>query len=601
MSLRPRLSTILVLLLCAGLLLWRHSGWRRVLDPDEANDAVFEVLEQPLDFSVEGKPLKVALEQFSRQTGVPVEMDSFLQLPSDPRRMSVSLHLPGCSAAAVLNLLLRQVDLDFLPVVKNGRVVITSRERAVNSTAYFVGQVHTIPPAVAGERGLNASRLVDLLQVHLPLTREDPFSTGAIEPLPGAIAVSNLASEQRFIRRLIEALTSVERGTNTTPWVCIAPSSTSATLDLRQKMQQVVSVDFHQMPLRDVIDDLARTYSLPVFIDRLALEQVAIDLDVPVDTEQLPPVTLRLTNVRLETVFRWLFDQTNLTCLPYDDVIYITASDEAEEFRECRVYDVGCLIDRYSVDSDTLIEMFQSIFGPDLWIEYNSSAVMVCSRSLIVTAEPEMQDQLAGLLQRLNTMFDPRAWPADGDAKPVGTPLFEQLTRAVTMQVDRQPLGEWLDTLRMDHGLNIVVYPGRDFLLDLQETVSGAVTDRPMLAALKSLVDPLGLDFTIVDEVLVLVPKELLPYDGSCEVRLYDTAAILSGAAVDWRADRDENRLDHFVADAILPGSWQQTMAAKDRHPPCSMCWWPVRRLKSMLWLEPCWNNLPVCRTGRLM
>ena len=72
---RPRLLTIIVLLICAGLLFWRHRPTFEI-DPDLANEAIYRQLEQPIALTCDELPLGEALELFSQATGIEVDIDS---------------------------------------------------------------------------------------------------------------------------------------------------------------------------------------------------------------------------------------------------------------------------------------------------------------------------------------------------------------------------------------------------------------------------------------------------------------------------------------------------------------------------------------------
>ena len=559
MTMRPRISTILVLLACGGLLLWRHSPWRRLQDRDTANETVFQLLSQPIDFSVERRPLKVALEQFSRQTGIQVQMDSFLQPPPDPTKLSVSLHLSGVSGASVLDLLLRQVDLDWLPVVKDGRVTIASSDRALDSTAYFVGQLHTIPAAAVGSAGTDAVSLADAVKTLLSNTWEDVGGTGVAEPLPGAIAVSHLASTQRTIRRLVEAIAALEHDADSAPWVSITHPSTKAMLELQQKLEKKVSVDFDEIPLREALDELAREYSLPIFVDQLALNDVAIDLTGPVDTSGEHLVTLRLSDVAFSAVLTHLLHPFGVTHRICDQVIFITTFDQAEERDlDCRVYDVGVFLHEHQIDADTLIESITSLITPSYWADVGGVGyAMVCGRGLVVSASPRVHDQIVDFLRRLHTMLDPQAWPDNEEPETEHARLMEKLTQAVSLTVDQKPLAVWLDDLRAQYGLNLVVNPDVDPQVDLEAMVSGEVRDRPLLGAMKSLVRPLELDVFIVGEVLLLRPIEVSADDDALDIQMYNVAAIFPDSVTDPdAADKYANRLRSMVDYAVSPGTW---------------------------------------------
>ena len=305
---RPRLPTLLVLLVCGALLLWRHWPWHVARDPDAANEAVFARLAEPLDFSVEGLSPANALRQFSEQTGLQVVTDEMC-----------------------------------------------------------LGNVWSWD--VFG----------------------DPRT---VKTLPGAIAVSHLAESQRFVERLIETLTASERGASPGPWVSITHPPSKALLELQQKLQTKVSVDFDQIPLCQALDYLAqRSIRCRCLSTDVALEAIGLDLTRPPGSNDHPEITLHLKDVKLSTVFRWTLHRANLASQIRDEVLFVTTPEQAERLVDCRVYDVERLLRQCQVDPDTLIELITTIVAPDTWSDVGGPFdLTVCGQGLIVPATPGSAD-----------------------------------------------------------------------------------------------------------------------------------------------------------------------------------------------------------------
>jgi len=101
-------------------------------------------------------------------------------------------------------------------------------------------------------------------------------------------------------------------------------------------MQQPVSVDFKQMPLQDVVDQLQRVAKLQIHVDRGALEVVGIETDTP--------IAFSAADLPLRAVLELMLNEHALTWDIRQGVLVVTTDMEAERKLTSKVYNVRDLL-----------------------------------------------------------------------------------------------------------------------------------------------------------------------------------------------------------------------------------------------------------------
>lgn len=121
--------------------------------------------------------------------------------------------------------------------------------------------------------------------------------------------------------------------------------------ELREVMQQKLSVDFQETPLIFAIQTIAEQMQKDIRLDRTALGKSTV--------RERTPVTLKLTDQKLSVVLRAMLSNLNLGWYLRDEVLWITTTDVAAGFRKSAVYDVRDLC-RDQNESKALREAIQS-------------------------------------------------------------------------------------------------------------------------------------------------------------------------------------------------------------------------------------------------
>lgn len=109
----------------------------------------------------------------------------------------------------------------------------------------------------------------------------------------------------------------------------------SANDRIEAELNKTTSVDFVDVPLKDVCAFLSENHKIPIFIRKKKLAEASVSVDTP--------VTISLRGVPLRTVLEFVLEESELT---YDirDVLIITTPEDAESRLWIRVYDCRDLL-----------------------------------------------------------------------------------------------------------------------------------------------------------------------------------------------------------------------------------------------------------------
>lgn len=119
---------------------------------------------------------------------------------------------------------------------------------------------------------------------------------------------------------------------------CVAgkPLANSKEREIERSLQMLVTVQFKNMPLRQVIDQLRGMAGINIVPDQPALEEQAISVD--------RPVTISLEKVSLKNALALVLRQVNLTYVIRDEALQITTPEKAKGKLVQKTYAVADLV-----------------------------------------------------------------------------------------------------------------------------------------------------------------------------------------------------------------------------------------------------------------
>ncbi|MDP1562186.1 MAG: STN domain-containing protein [Pirellulaceae bacterium] len=355
--------------------------------------AVPEISDQPrvvdpTEFLPEKLTKKVSVDLRSASLGemvdwlrTQVELTVLVQYSElDDEQISTSDPISDWLEDEPIYLLLDRLRLLGIGWYYEGEVLYLTTRAAVDgrqvTTPYLLGELL--------DGGYNGKQIVRLIESLLePNSWENSGGNGRINLIGDMIFVRNTAAVQRKIRGLLTGLPQHGRQT-------LLDTSTTDRL-LRDKLASPVSVEYKDMPLEEVVRDLASQSGTDLRLDRPALRQLRV--------RDRQPVTLQIRQQPLKTVLDYLLPQIGLGWRIRDGVLWITAPDRGE-IQLTALYDVRDLC-RDMSESDALREAVQSQM-PSVFEEDGGEAVIDFGKpgTMVVWATPSEHDVLLELLEK---------------------------------------------------------------------------------------------------------------------------------------------------------------------------------------------------------
>ncbi len=106
--------------------------------------------------------------------------------------------------------------------------------------------------------------------------------------------------------------------------------------EIESKLNTPVTLNFKDVPLYSVLQDLQAYHNIPIWPNRAALEEAGISLD--------RPVTIQVGNLSLKSALNLLLNDAHLTWVIRDEVLQVTTPADARGKLETRTIDVTDLV-----------------------------------------------------------------------------------------------------------------------------------------------------------------------------------------------------------------------------------------------------------------
>jgi RNA polymerase sigma factor (sigma-70 family) len=185
--------------------------------------------------------------------------------------------------------------------------------------------------------------------------------------------------------------------------------------DVEKKLQATLNVNYTEITLEEVLEQLRNTSRLNIFVDKPSLDAAAIQLN--------QPVTLRLDGVSLKTALKYLLRNSGLTFMVEDGIVIITAGAVPGNERVSKVRRVYPVADLVAENAEDLIRVIRNtVDSPRSWaprkfavtpvglqgtddpfdnLEGGTIEYFAPGKSLVVNQTREIQDEVEKLLEEL--------------------------------------------------------------------------------------------------------------------------------------------------------------------------------------------------------
>lgn len=477
--------------------------WHASATPPEQK--IRQALTRKISLDIRDMPLEEALDLVSQRIGVRVhirrrkleEADVSLQIP-------VSLVLRDVSVESLLRHLLQPLELAHL--VRDDVLQITTRDNSLETLPIVIYNVRDLVETGAGPAAFDYDSLIDLITTTAqPDSWDDVGGPGSIASLDqGWLVISQTdefhAEVAELLAKLREHL-ALGRGGS----LPSLPSKSVAEKKIRQALDRPIRLEFEEVPLGMVADELSRQFGINVLVDWPHLKEIGFPEPIPL-TCRLPELPLRdALSLALRLLDPYGYE---LGWTLQDEALVFTTSDRALAQRELLVRDCRPLLtggaSRELLDQEALTDLVTTLVERDLWDDTGGPATTCAFRGLVVTSGPlklnarvarfldHLEQELAGrhLPKVAGAASEPTAQWLDRSAGDLA--ILEKLRQPVRVDPRGKSLTVTLTQLAQDAGVPILF----DHPLLVQEDINPSrffidlpLADISLSAALEHLLD----------------------------------------------------------------------------------------------------------------
>ena len=308
----------------------------------------------------------------------------------------------------------------------------------------------------------------------------------------------------------------------------------------RQKLQQIISLDVTDQPLKDVLADMERKHGLRIELDVAALVNSGLS--------PAQHVTLRLHDARLgnaiELLLLQLEPKPSAGYAIVGDAIRITSVEEADQLVVTKFYHVApWLAVDPAFSEDELAAAIYPIAGE----------TKVLPGALAATRPERVQDEVSELLDAIARVADAPFAPPPKEPSPAEAAIARALTERADFDFEKKPLSQALAELAKRHQINIVMDPARlaEANVPPRTPVTARAGGASLRSALKRMMYELGLDFLTEHDAIVVTSKEFA--DTRLVPRVYEVQDLMTR-----ESPTSPDNLAGFITDNVRPDSWKE-------------------------------------------
>lgn len=238
----------------------------------------------------------------------------------------VTVQIEGVSVRSLLNLTLRDLDLDWR--VREGVLIISTPE-ALESQ--LVTQAYPVDDLarLGGANGIYDydSLIAAMTRVVAPDSWDSVGGPGAIQAIYGSLVVSQVRDVHDRVAQVLDGLRQFLPAEGAEPSEgSHAILGDSAAERNRTELEEPTEFDFMDTTLQEVAEYVVEYHDIPVVIDSRALDDFGIGTGLP--------ITFQLVGLPFRTSLDLLLENYGLTYAVTNEVLMVTTSEEAEGIRQ---------------------------------------------------------------------------------------------------------------------------------------------------------------------------------------------------------------------------------------------------------------------------
>jgi tetratricopeptide (TPR) repeat protein len=172
---------------------------------------------------------------------------------------------------------------------------------------------------------------------------------------------------------------------------------------IEQVLRQPISLNYQDVPLAEVLEDVRAFHGLNLVIDRQALEEAGISLR--------RPVNVHLREVSFQSALKVVLHAAQLAYMVRDGVLVISTPTVCAGKPVRKVYPVGKLLGR-DANGEVLIRLLTRTVQPASWDVLGGAGAVEfypLGRALVVSQTPDVQEQIEEFLASLRVLAEEQA------------------------------------------------------------------------------------------------------------------------------------------------------------------------------------------------
>jgi serpin B len=380
------------------------------------DEAIHQALAKRRAWKFVEAPLAAVQAEFAKELGANVVIDSVAaEMVNLNEETTVTLDLRNASARTALDLICREIDMDWL--VRNGVLLLTTEEdvnEAVDTRVYDLAAIYPAFDAEGIELPFYREDIIELItSVIEPTNWTDVGGNGVIEGFGSDTVRGLVVSQTRrgtvSLEKMLKELAQLRKLASTEGQGVAPPRRSDVAAEnarIFTALEQRQDWDFQKKP----------------FTEALAMIEAAIGVDVVLDRYSVAagpqftanPVVLHEATAR--AALEAAIPSSDLTWTILDDLIFVTATEEAEQFLAVQVYDLNGLHpaktaagNEIEFDFETIIELITSNIDPSSWTEVGGSGAIQdfetgSLKAVVVLQTPRNHAAIAKLLAELRAL-----------------------------------------------------------------------------------------------------------------------------------------------------------------------------------------------------
>ncbi len=171
----------------------------------------------------------------------------------------------------------------------------------------------------------------------------------------------------------------------------------SQELRIRRALRNQTQISFDGETLAEVVDYFKSELGVPIFIDRKALEEQAIDATSDAVAQ------IEISDVSFRTAIGLMLRDLDLKMLIRDEVLWVTTTEVADETMFTRVYRRN---PAWKVTDDQILNAIHAVVDPESWENLGGpGSIAVIGGGLVVRNAFHVHDEIDKLFAKFDRLY----------------------------------------------------------------------------------------------------------------------------------------------------------------------------------------------------